>query len=164
MMRRPATISAMRKRTWVTLAMAAWAVALLGLAVWSYRNDPPTVPGQTTVGQARATMDQVTGELRAASPSPQIGDYAEQKCDITNARDGVALRRELTFTTRPGGEAVLLRAIAAGLPSAYHAQTSGSDDTVSLYADAGNFVTVRGRRAEAGEVLVTLASGCRSRS
>jgi hypothetical protein len=154
----------MRKRTWVTLAVAAWSVTLLALAVWSYRNDPPTVPGQTTAAQARATMDRVTGELRAVSPSPRIGEYAEQKCDITNAREGVALRRELTFATQPGGESGLLRSIAAGLPRAYHAQTSGSDDTVGLYADAGDFVTVRGRRADSGEVLVTLASGCRARS
>jgi hypothetical protein len=154
----------MRKRTWVAVGVAAWAVALIGLAIWSYRNDPPTVPGQTTVAQARSTMDRVTGELQAVSSSLQIGGYAEQQCDITNAREGVALRRELTFTTQPGGEATLLRSIAAGLPSAYHARTSGSDETISMYADAGTFVTVRGRRAAEGEVLVTLASGCRARS
>jgi hypothetical protein len=109
-------------------------------------------------------MDRVTGELRSVSSGLQIGEYAEQKCDITNAREGVALRRELTVTTQPGREADLLRSIAAGLPAAYHPQTSGADDTISMYADAGNFVTVRGRRADAGKVLVTLASGCRARS
>jgi hypothetical protein len=154
----------MRKRTWVIVGVAAWAVLLLVLAVWSYRNDPPTVPGQTTEAQARATMDRVTGELQAVSSGVQIGGYAEQKCEITNARDGVALRRELTFTTEPGGEGTLLRSIAAGLPAAYHARTSGSDETISLYADAGTFVTVRGRRLADGEVLVTLASGCRAGS
>jgi hypothetical protein len=151
------------KRTWVIVGVAAWAVVLVGLAVWSYRYDPPTVPGQTTVAQARATMDRVTGELRSASPS-QIGGYAESPCEITNARSGVSLRRELTFTTQPGGEAPLLRSIAAELPASYHARTSGSDATISMYADAGTFVTVRGRRADEGEVVVTLASGCRAKS
>lgn len=154
----------MRKRMWIVLGVAAWAVALIGLAIWSYRTDPATVPGQTTVAQARATMDRVTGELQSVSSSLQIGEYAEQTCDITNAREGVALRREVTFTTQPGGEATLLRSIAAGLPAAYNARTSGSDETISMYADAGTFVTVRGRRAADGEVIVTLASGCRSRS
>ena len=154
----------MRKRTWVILGVAAWAALLIGLAVSSYRTDPPTIPGQTTVAQARTTMERVTGELQAVSSSLQIGEYAEQQCDITNAREGLALRRQLTFTTPPGGEATLLRSIAAELPTAYHARTSGSDDTISLYADAGTFVTVRGRRADPGEVIVTLASGCRAKS
>ncbi len=145
------------------IGVTAWAVALVGLAVWSYRNDPPTVPGQTSAAQARATMDRVTGELRSASPS-QIGEYAESPSEITNARSGESLRRELTFTTPPGGEAQLLRSIAAGLPPSYHARTSGSDETISMYADAGTFVTVRGRRADDGEVVVTLASGCRATS
>jgi hypothetical protein len=153
----------MRKRTWVFAGISAWAVLLLVLAVYSYRHDPATVPGQTTVAQARATMDRVTGELQAVSSSLQIGEYAEQPCDITNAREGLALRRELTFSTQPGGEAVLVRSLAAGLPAAYHARASASDDTVSLYADAGMFVTVRARKAEPGQVVVTLASGCRAR-
>jgi len=151
-------------RKWAYIGVAVWAVVLLGLAVYSYRYDPPTVAGQTTVGQARATMDKVTGELRTVSSSLQIGGYAEQACDITDAREGLALRRQLTFSTQPGGEAALLKSIAAGLPSAYHARTSGSDDTISLYADAGTFVTVRGRTADPGEVVVTLASGCRAKS
>lgn len=154
----------MRKRTWVIVGVAAWAVLLVLLAVWSYRNDPPTVPGQTTEAQARTTMDRVTGQLQAVSSSVQIGAYAEQTCDITNAREGVALRRELTFTTQSGGEATLLRSIASQLPESYHARTSGADETISLYADAGTFVTVRGRRLDDGQVLVTLASGCRARS
>ena len=145
------------------VVVAAWAVLLLGLAIYSFRHDPPTVPGQTTVAQARATMDRVTGQLQAF-PHPQIGGYAEQACDITNAREGLALRREVTFTTDPGGEAALLRSIASGLPAAYHARTSGSDETLTLYADAGTYVTVRGRLSDPGEVIVTLASGCRSKS
>ena len=146
------------------VGLATWALLLLFLAVYSYRHDPATVPGQTTVAQARATMDRVTGELQAVSSSLQIGEYAEQSCDITNVRGGLALRRELTFSTEPGGEAVLVRSLAAGLPAAYHAQASSSNDTISLYADAGTFVTVRARKAEPGEVIVTLASGCRSKS
>ena len=158
---RPATIGAMRKRTWMFVGISAWVVLLLGLAVYSYRHDPATVPGQTTVAQARATMDRVTGELQAVSSSVQIGEYAEQPCDITNVREGLALRRELTFSTQPGGEAVFVRSLAARLPAAYRARANASGDTVSLYADAGTFVTVRARKAEPGEVVITLASGCR---
>ena len=155
----------MTKQRWLYVGLAAWAVVLLSLAVYSFRHDSPTVPGQTTVAQARATMERVTGQLQAAvSSPPHIGAYAEQACDITNVRPGLALRRELTFTTDPGGEPALLRSIAAGLPPSYRARTSGSDDTISMYADAGTYVTIRGRLADPGEVVVTLASGCRAKS
>jgi hypothetical protein len=153
----------MRKRTLVTAGVAAWALILAGLAYYSYRTSPPTVPGQTTVAQARQTMDRVTGELTAVSSNVRIGEYAEQPCEITNARDGRSVKRELTFTTAPGDEATLLRSIAAELPQAYHATTTERDATVTLYADAGTFVAVRGRKgADAGTVVVTLLSGCRA--
>ncbi|WP_051366459.1 hypothetical protein [Hamadaea tsunoensis] len=151
----------MRKRTLVAVAITAWALLLAGLAYYSYRDSPPTVPGQTTIGQARDTMDRVTGELRNISSSVSVGDYAEQTCDITKARTGASIKRQLTFTTTPGGEATLLREIADGLPSAYHAQTTDQDSTISLYADAGLFVAVRGRTGDPGTVVVTMTSGCR---
>ncbi|NUR74140.1 MAG: hypothetical protein HOU81_25305 [Hamadaea sp.] len=152
----------MRKRTLLIAGVAAWALLLVGLAVYSYHRDPATVPGQTTVAQAKATMDQVTGELTAVSSSVKISEYAESPCDISNARSGRSVKRELTFTTAPGDEATLLRSIAAGLPTAYHATTTESDTTVTMYADAGNFVAVRGRKgADPGSVVVSLLSGCR---
>jgi len=151
----------MRKRL-VIAGVTIWALLLVGLAYYSYRRDPATVPGQTTIAQARQTMDKVTGELQAVSSSVQLGEYAERPCEITNARDGRSVRRELTFTTTPGDEASLLRSLAAGLPKAYRATTTADDDTVTLYADAGDFVAVRGRKgADAGTVVVTLLSGCR---
>lgn len=153
---------AMRKRTLFYAGIAAWAVLLAGLGYYSYRSGPATVPGQTTVAQARATMDRVTGELTAVSSSVRVSEYAEQPCEITNARDGRALRRELTFTTTPGDEATLVRSLAAGLPAAYEATASGSADTPTLYADAGTFVAVRGRKSDPGTVLITLISGCRA--
>ncbi|NUT32531.1 MAG: hypothetical protein HOV79_05590 [Hamadaea sp.] len=152
----------MRKRTLLYAGTAAWAVLLVGLGYYSYRTGPATVPGQTTAAEARATMDRVTGELTAVSSSVRIGEYAEKPCEITNARDGVALRRELTFTTAPGDEATLVRSLAAGLPPAYQAVSSGSAETPTLYADAGTFVAVRGRKGDPGTVLVTLISGCRT--
>lgn len=153
----------MRKRSLLISAVVVWAVLLAGLAYYSYRTSPATVPGQTTVAQARETMDRVTGELTAVSTSVKIGEYAEEPCDITDARDGRSVRRELTFTTAPGDEATLLRSIAAGLPQAYHPMTTERADTVTLYADAGTFVAVRGRKgADAGTVIVTLLSGCRT--
>lgn len=152
----------MRKRTLLIAGVTAWGVLLAGLAYYSYRDGPATVPGQTTVAQARATMDRVTGELTAVSTSVQIGEYAEQQCDITNAREGRSIRRELTFTTAPGDEATLLRSIAAGLPPAYRATTTERAETITLYADAGTFVAVRGRTGDAGTVVVTLISGCRA--
>ncbi|MCP2325723.1 hypothetical protein HDA40_004230 [Hamadaea flava] len=151
----------MRKRL-VIAGVAAWALLLVGLAVYSYHRDPATVPGQTTVAQARATMDRVTGELSAVSSSVKISEYAESTCEITNARGGRSVKRELTFTTTPGDEATLLRSIAAELPKAYHATTTQGDATVTLYADAGDFVAVRGRKgADPGSVVVSLLSGCR---
>ncbi|NUR29671.1 MAG: hypothetical protein HOV83_28120 [Catenulispora sp.] len=152
----------MRKRSLVVaVAVTAWALLLAGLAYYSYREDAPTVPGQTTIAQARDTMDRVTGELEKISSSVSVGDYAQQSCDISKARTGASIKRQLTFTTTPGDEATLLRAIASGLPSAYHARTSDQDATISLYADAGLFVAVRGRTGDPGQVVVTMTSGCR---
>jgi hypothetical protein len=152
----------MRKRTLVIAGVTAWALVLVGLAYYSYRRDPATVPGQTTVAQARETMDRVTGELTAVSSSVKIGEYAESTCEITNARNGRSVKRELTFSTSPGGEAALLHSLAAGLPKAYHATTTDGDTTVTMYADAGDFVAVRGRTgADPGTVVVSLLSGCR---
>jgi hypothetical protein len=153
----------MRKRSLLIAAVVAWGVLLAGLAYYSFRTSPATVPGQTTVAQARETMDRVTGQLTAVSTSVKIGEYAEQPCDITDARTGRSIKRELTFTTTPGDEATLMRSFAAALPQAYHAMTTERDDTVTFYADAGTFVAVRGRKgADAGSVIITLLSGCRT--
>jgi hypothetical protein len=154
----------MRKRPLVIAAVTAWGLLLAGLAYYSYRTSPPTVPGQTTVTQARTTMDRVTGELEKISSSVAVGDYTQQSCSITKSRGGASIKRELTFTTTPGTEPTLLRSIASGLPAAYHAQTTDADSTITLYADAGMFVAVRGRTGDAGTVVVTLSSGCREAS
>jgi hypothetical protein len=154
----------MRKRTLVVTGITAWALLLLGLAFAAYRSGPDTVPGQTTVAQARSTMDRVTGELAAISPSVTIGEYAEHPCDITKVREGRSLQRDLTFTTSPGAEGTLLRSIATSLPARYHAKTSERDDTITLYADAGTFVSIRGHKGDEGTVIITLASGCRTLS
>lgn len=156
-------MNAMRKRNLLIGATVAWALFLLAAAALSYRNDPPTVPGQTTVGQARATMEQVAGEVIAIAPqlNAVIGDDNAHTCEITKARDGTSLSKTVTLNTPAGTEGRLLRGIAEKLPAAYEAHVSEPEDGLSLYADAGGFVAVRGR-TEPGKVTITMTSGCRT--
>lgn len=153
----------MRKRNLIIAAVVAWALVLVVVAIVSYRTDRATVPGQTTVGQARATMDHVSGEVIAIAPqlSAVIGDDNERECQITKARDGRALTKTVTLATPKGTEETLLRTIAERLPASYRARVTEPEDSVALYADAGNFVAVRGRTAP-GQVTITMTSGCRT--
>jgi hypothetical protein len=155
----------MRKRNLIIAAAVAWGLLLVGAAYWSYRNDPATVPGQTTVGQARDTMNEVVTEVVAAAPTlnATVGPDSESICEITKARDGAAVTKTVSLATPPGTEADLLRQVAAKLPAAYHARVAEPDGGPTLFADAGNFVSVRGR-TDAGKITITLTSGCRERT
>ncbi|MBB5870636.1 hypothetical protein F4553_004015 [Allocatelliglobosispora scoriae] len=153
----------MRKRNLIIAGVTAWGLLLVALAVYSYRNDAATVPGQTTVGQAQATMDRVAGEVVGIAPqlSAVIDDQDARNCEITKAWDGKALTKTVTLATPKGTEEKLLRSIAEQLPGGYKARITEPDDSIAMYADAGDFVAVRGRTAP-GIVTITMTSGCRT--
>jgi predicted dienelactone hydrolase len=154
----------MRKRNLIIAAALAWGLLLVGAAYWSYRNDPATVPGQTTVDQARDTMNRVITEVIAVAPqlNATVGPDSESTCEITKARDGASVAKTVSLATPPGTEADLLRQVAAKLPAAYHARVAEPDGGPTLFADAGNFVAVRGR-TDSGKVTLTMTSGCREK-
>lgn len=153
-----------RRRWLVGGAVAAWAVLLVtGGAISAFR-DPPTWKDQTTVAQAHRTLDSATGEvIRAAGTAvvPALDGYEiTAPCRITPARDGTSLRRTVRLFTPPGTEGDLLARIVAGLPPGYGAE--GPDATArGMYADAGNYVAVRGDPGDPGEVRVRFSTGCR---
>lgn len=145
-------------------ALAAWAVLLVGIGGYSAFHDRPTWKDQTTVAQAHRTLDAATGEvIRAAGAAvvPALDGYEiTAPCRITPARDGISVRRTIRLFTRAGAEVDLLSRIRSGLPPAY--QADGPDPrTHNIYADAGNYVALRGGPGDPGEVRLRLSTDCR---
>ncbi|MEV0460673.1 hypothetical protein [Catellatospora methionotrophica] len=150
-----------RRYLWPVL-VGAWALLLLVLAIWSARNDPPSLRDQTTAASAKATIDQVVGQVTAGVPAGwtiQDKGYAEKACSLSAAREGVALTRTLTVSGPVGGESATVEALAATLPDAVTRPADGPKE--GFYHDAGNYVAVRGKVLGEGAVSVDLSSGCR---
>jgi hypothetical protein len=154
---------ARRRRLWITL-VAAWALLLLGLAVWSARNDPPSLRDQTTLASAKATIDATTAQVVAAVPTGwQVNDegYRDSACELSLVRDGVATVRTITLSGPAGAEPAALAALAERLSAAVR-PPSGPASSFSY--DAGNYVLVRGNTGPAGTLVIQLTSGCRAKS
>src|SRR5437899_2598858 len=90
------------KRRWIIAGVAAWALVIAGLALYSYRNDPPTARDQTTIADALPTLDEALGHVYAAlDPATSVaalGGYTrtDSSCKVTTAREG-------TRSPRPAG-------------------------------------------------------------
>jgi hypothetical protein len=152
-----------RRRLWITL-ISAWALLLLVLAVWSARNDPPSVLDQTTLADAKVTIDTVAGDVIGAVPVGwqfQDEGYDDGVCELSLARDGAATVRTVTVVGPEGGESGALRAIGEKL-AARMKPTSGP--ATSFSHDAGNYVLVRGKVTGPGTLEVVMSSGCRAQS
>ncbi|GAB4060322.1 hypothetical protein [Catellatospora paridis] len=150
-----------RRYLWPAL-VAAWAVLLVGLAVWSARNDPPSLRDQTTAASAKATIEEIVGQVTARVPAGatiQDKGYAEKACSLSAARDGVSLVRTLTVSGPVGDESGTIVSLAAALPDAVTRPADGPKE--GFYFDAGNYVAVRGKVTGEGTVTVDLSSGCR---
>jgi hypothetical protein len=150
---------------WLKAVTVAWVAVLLAGALYYSFHGQDTVRGQTTITQAQPVVDRAIADVvHAAGPKPVIAISEFNRvssCSITPLRKGFNYQRTVTFYGAPGAEASLLRAIAAGLPARYVAKASGTQ-TVSLYADAGDFVAVSGTRMSPGQVLVRASTGCRT--
>ncbi|WP_155375530.1 hypothetical protein [Catellatospora vulcania] len=150
-----------RRNLWRAL-VAAWALLLVGLAVWSARNDPPSLRDQTTVASAKATIEEIVGQVTAVVPAGstiQDKGYAEKTCRLSAARDGVSVVRTLTVSGPVGNESATVEALAAALPDALTRPADGPKE--GFYYDAGNYVAVHGKVTGEGTVAVDLSSGCR---
>lgn len=157
-----------RFRQWWLVAIAvAWAVLLAILAVVSARNDEPTVREQRGIGQAKPVVDQALRELMSAAGADVVVEIAghtlDEGCRITPIRDGANLTSEVVFYTAESDGPALLERIADQLPERYGVRLRRDADgaPLTLRADAGEFVGVRGTVRAPGVVAFTVSTGCR---
>jgi hypothetical protein len=153
-----------RTPKWVIWLTAAWAVGLVVAGSLYALHGEPTVREQTTIVDARATVDRAAGNvITAAGAAPVIAvePFAREKdCDITPVRSGQDWARLVHVYGPPGAESLLLSSIVDGLPAGYHAKT-GPGHALTLNADAGDYVGVIGAVPSAGDIKIRIATGCR---
>ena len=153
------------KRTWIAVVVA-WAVVLGGLAYWAQRTGKPTVRDQTTIAQALPTLDAALGRIASLVDGDQIEVLAGYTrlggdCRITAARGGARYERVLDVYLREGGEGRLLDMVKAGVPAGWQTKVLHGAGVQTLWADAGNFVAIRGAMLIPGQVRFIADTGCR---
>jgi hypothetical protein len=158
-----------KRRRWLIAVVVAWVLVLAGLAVWSVRNDPPTVPEQRDIAQALPVLQRAAGAMLAAAEGPgravELGVLRlAQGCRITPVRHGIEGTRDVTVYVQADQARRVLDAIAAGLPDGYRARVaqSGNGSRIALEADAGGYVAVDADTLADAQVFTLEAStGCR---
>jgi hypothetical protein len=158
-----------RRRWWLTGVVVAWAVVLTGFAVWSVRNDPPTVPEQRDIAAALPVLQRATGVTLAAADAADrvvtLGELSfDRDCALTPVREGVEASREITVRVQPGQMPGVLQAIARALPAGYAATARHNEARTryGLRADAGEFVGVDTTAdADASAFTLLVSTGCR---
>jgi hypothetical protein len=158
-----------RRRRGLVAVVVAWALALTGLAVWSVRHDPPTVPEQRSIAQALPVLQGATGAMAAAAQGPDravlVGAlHVVRGCRITPIRKGVEATRGVTVYVQADRARAALEAIAAALPDGYRARVAQSNGgkRLGLEADAGGYVAVDADTPPDAQVFTLQAStGCR---
>lgn len=158
-----------RRRRLLTGVVAAWIVVLAGLALWSVRHDPATVPEQRDINQVLPELQRAVGVVFGAAGGPGravvLGDLKiAQDCRVTPVRRGVVATRDVSVYVRTGAARADVEAIAAALPASYRVDVSlGRGGTrFALHADAGNFIGID-TSADVGSRVLTLraSSECR---
>ncbi|HYN92365.1 MAG TPA: hypothetical protein VES42_00745, partial [Pilimelia sp.] len=168
----PPDPTGVRRRRALLAASAAWAVLLVAAGLVSARRDEPTVREQRSVAQAAPVVDRAVGAVLAAARAEPVvllsAPVVVPGCRLTPALPGAELSRQVTVHTRPADGLAAMRRIGAALPRPYapavrpRTGTAAADlDDVSLRADAGEFVTVRGKLAAPGVLRFTVDTGCR---
>ena len=158
-----------RRRWWLIGVVAAWALVLGLVAIWSAAHDPPTVPQQRTIAEALPVLQQATGAVLAAATGPGRAVVLGKTkladgCRITPVRDGVEATRDVTMYVPVGQARQVLDSVAKGLPSGYRARVAGaaSGARVGLHADAGSYVAIDADTlANAQVVTLEVSTGCR---
>jgi hypothetical protein len=156
-----------RRRWWLIGTVAAWALVLGLVAIWSAVHDPPTVPEQRTIAEALPVLQQATGAVLAAATGPgravALGTTKlAGGCRITPVRDGVEATRDVTMYVPAGQARPALDAVAKGLPAGYRARVAGTGTRVGLHGDAGSYVAIDADTlANAQVVTLGVSTGCR---
>jgi hypothetical protein len=157
------------RRPGLLILTLAWVAALAGLAFWSVRHSPPTVPDQRTIAQALPTLQRAAGAIAAAADRPDrvivLGPLRlTPGCRITPVRHGVEGTRAVTVHVPADRAKAALAAIASALPRDYRARvrSSNAGRILALEADAGGYVAVDARTlATAQSFTVEASTGCR---
>ncbi|RLP96791.1 hypothetical protein [Micromonospora sp. CV4] len=161
----PAAPAPARRRRWLLVATAIWAVLLTVLVWTSVRDDPPTVREQRSLDQAGPVVDRAVGELARASGAAGLLELGparvESSCRVTPFADGARLRREVGVLAAVGTERDVLSGIADRLPTSWQAGVGPGLEGPELRADAGEFVAVEGRPTGDGRIRLTVDTGCR---
>lgn len=150
-----------RGRLWV-FVIAAWAVVLVVLGVWSAMRGPATVREQRDIDAAKSVVDRVVGEVSGqVPPGWRFFDdgYRHEVCEVSFARDGVMATRTIILSGPSGTESEAVSHLASGLPGA--SVRPGVGPAEGFFYDAGEFVAVRGRTVSPGEIVIELETGCR---
>ncbi|MGH3680164.1 MAG: hypothetical protein ACRDT2_07920 [Natronosporangium sp.] len=154
-----------RKGWWIGALAAVWAGGLLVAAIWSAHHDPATVRGQSGLAEGRQSLDRaVTVLVEAADASlgvtADVGPLREATgCRVTVARNGTELDQSVLLTVPAGQEPALLERLVADLPAQWQARYDPGNGR--FFADAGDFVAIRGGVEEPGQVVLTAETGCR---
>jgi hypothetical protein len=157
------------RRWWLTGIVVAWALVLAGLAVWSVRNDPPTVPEQRDIADALPILQRATGITLAAADGADrtitLGELSfDRDCALTPVREGVEASREITVRVQQGRIPGVLQEIARALPAGWAATARHNEARTryGLRADAGEFVGVDTTAdADATAFTLRVSTGCR---
>jgi hypothetical protein len=165
----PAPPGRPQRRWWLIGIVTAWVAVLAGVALWSVRHDPPTVPEQRDIAQALPVLEQAAGAVLIAADSPErvveVGALRMSRdCAVTPVRQGVEASRDIVVHVRADQASAALEAIAGLLPRGYQAEVTRIQDRPQyvLRADAGQFVAVRAvADADATVLTVRLTTGCR---
>lgn len=148
---------------WLAGLLAAWAAVLLAGAVWSVYHGPATVRAQSDLAQGEQTVSEAMATLMAVAEPATTAEPTElsrtTSCRLSISRNGQELVRELTLTVPVGKESELLDQLAEQLPAQWQARHYPGSQR--FYADAGDFVTVRGEVIGPGQVRLTFDTGCR---
>lgn len=155
-------MSTRARRWWIIIGLAAWGLLLLGLGTWSAFRSPPTIRDQSSIGDAKRTIDETVGRMSGGLPSGWSlteDGYEQNRCDLSVLRDGVQGGRRLTLSGPSGSESAAIEQIAATLPDASLRPGVGAPQ--GFFADAGTFVAVRGKIEEPGMIVINLTTGCR---
>ncbi|MFI5493202.1 hypothetical protein [Actinoplanes sp. NPDC051859] len=157
------------RRWWLTGLVVVWAVGLAGAAVWSVRNDPPTVAEQRDIAAAVPLLERATGTaLAAADASDRVVEIGplrfDTDCPVTPARDGVEASREIIVRVRPDQAPGALDAIAEALPAEWKPAVRHLADNTrhALRADAGEFIGLDAAVEDTTTVFaLRVSTGCR---
>ncbi|WP_125809546.1 hypothetical protein [Actinoplanes sp. ATCC 53533] len=165
----PPPLPRRRRRWWLIGIVVVWALLLAGLAVWSVRNDPPTVPEQRDIADALPILQRATGVVLAAADGDDrtvtLGELSfDRGCTLTPVWDGVDASREVTVRVRANQVPGTLKAIAEALPAEYAAtvRKNAAGTRYGLRADAGSLVGVDATaQSDATVFTLVVSTGCR---